>query len=348
LDVLWNTRRATSILLTAIAALVLLINCAYQDGGTEQRATILLYARLVAAVVLVPLLVLAAYGLWLRGDQYGWSPSRIGACACVIVGACYGIGYTLAAIRSRLALRELETTNVLAAFVIIATLVAVLTPIADPARISVADQVRRLEANLVSPERFDFAFLRFKSGRYGEQALERLKRTAGGPNAARISFKAGEALDWKYPGQAEQATRTSPSLRAENITVLHPPGAVLPDRFAATEWKTFPRKWLLPPCLLLPDRKCDAIVMDMDGDGTPEILLFAALGTTAGIDAAAAFHAAADGSWHYLGTILNATCRGVREALTSGKFEARPPSFKDIEANGLRLRVHADCSSTVP
>src|SRR5262249_23193410 len=100
---------------------------------------------------------------------------------------------------------------------------------------------------------------------------------------------------------------------------LHPPSAVLPDRFAATEWTTFPRKWLLPPCLLLPDRKCDAIVMDMDGDGTPEILLFAAPGTTAtAFHAAAAFHAAPDGTWHYLGTILNATCRGVWEALTSG------------------------------
>ena len=65
-----------------------------------------------SSVALLPLVALAAYGLWLRVDQHGWTPERIFAAACVLVAACYALGYLVSAALSGLRLRGLEATNV--------------------------------------------------------------------------------------------------------------------------------------------------------------------------------------------------------------------------------------------
>src|SRR5262249_55981715 len=59
LEPLWSTRSATGILLAAAAALIFLINDAYQDGGIENAAVaIVRHAGTVAALALVPLVAL--------------------------------------------------------------------------------------------------------------------------------------------------------------------------------------------------------------------------------------------------------------------------------------------------
>ena len=347
LEPLWNTRRATSILLTAVAMIIILINTTYQDNNTAgTTAKILLQARLVAVVALTPLTVLAAYGLWLRVDQYGYSTSRISVIACVIVSACYAIGYLVSAFRSRFALRGLETTNIVAAFAIVGILLALLTPIADPTRIAVADQVRRLESGKTPPEKFDFAFLRFQGGRYGQQALESLKKKGGSPEAERLAFKANEALDWKTPYDATRnrvvaripAATSTPRSRTENITVVSPAGGPLPPTFTAQEWSKMQQSYLLPPCLQNERGKCDAIVADIDGDDTPEVLLF---GMPTG--QAEAFKSEANGSWVFIGSIQNIVCTGAREALSAGKFELIMPTKKEIKVGDDILSIYKPC-----
>jgi hypothetical protein len=233
LEPLWSTRRATAILLAAAGALIFLINDAYQDGDLQDTvAGIVRYSATVAALALAPVVVLAAYALALRVGQYGWTPDRIIALACVAVAGCYALGYALAAVRRGTWLKSIELTNVATAYIILAVLLALLSPIADPARLSVADQVARLESGKASTDQFDFAFLRFFSGRYGEQALERLKTKQDGPDAVRISQKANEALDWRTPAYAKRIVRATSQSRAANITVLSS-SAPLPDQLPA-------------------------------------------------------------------------------------------------------------------
>jgi hypothetical protein len=200
LEPLWSTRRATAVLLTAAAALVFLVNAAYQDGHSEQPVRVLRYAGSLAAILLLPLVGIAGYGLALRVGQYGWTPERIIALACAVVAACYTFGYGLSVLASGPWLKWLEITNVFTAFVILAVILALFSPIADPARISVADQVARLEAGKVSPDAFDFAFLRFTSGRFGLDALKQLKDKQDGPDASRIAERTSTALAWKSVG----------------------------------------------------------------------------------------------------------------------------------------------------
>jgi Domain of unknown function (DUF4153) len=334
LQPLWNTRQATATLLVAAAALIFLINAAYQDGqaGTS-IARVVRYARSVASLVLVPVVGLAAYGLMLRAQQHGWTPERIVAGACVVVAACYAIGYALAALRPNFELKGLEPANIIAACVVVAVVLALFSPVADPARTAVADQLRRLESGQVSPEKFDFKFLRFQSGRYGKEALERLAAQTEGAHATAIAERAKQAQRMRNPWEEPfNPTRTT---RTENIAVVYPPGHALPASFVQFDWWTKKEPgWMLPPCLTMVAR-CEAALVDLDGDGTAEVLLIA----TATAYQAAVFKSGPDGGWAWIGGLADVHCPGVREALKAGQLKPVEPRFKEIEINNIRLRV---------
>src|SRR6202030_3363439 len=111
-------------------------------------------------------------------------------------------------------------------------------------------------------------------------------------------------LDWRTRAQAQPSImRATPQRRAANITVLNS-SAALPDSFVQQNWGSTPRPYRLLRCLRA-DAKCEAILVDLDGDGTAEILLF-----TTPTGAAAAFQSTADGKWAFLGPLANAHCAG--------------------------------------
>ena len=184
LDGLWETGSATALVLSAAAALIILINTAYQDGRADNLPPAILRGTVrVAAVLLTPLIVIAFWGLALRIGQHGLTPDRIIAFACAVIGAAYAGGYGFAALspfwrRGSGWMQPLERTNVWTAVLEIAVILTLFSPIADPARLSVADQVARLERGAVKPDQFDYRFLRFQSGKAGEAALERLARSS--------------------------------------------------------------------------------------------------------------------------------------------------------------------------
>lgn len=341
LDPLWNTRSATPLLLTAAGALVLLINAAYQDGAPELAVpAVIRHARLVAALVLVPLVALAGYGLMLRIQQYGWTPQRITALAFFAVMACYALGYGLAVVSSGPALRLLPITNVATACVIVAVLIALFSPLADPARISVADQVARLRDGRTPIGKFDFRFLRFDGGRFGREELSKLASESGTPQAASIAQRATQALAMQSRYGTPAVAMTAQN-RAANITVIQPAGQSLPESFVQQEWSSVPgQPFVLPYCLTSITNKCDALLVDLDGDGRDEILLLNGTGGTG-----TAFASEEDGkTWKPLGLLLNGQCRGVRDALRAGEFAVVGNPLKDLKVAGHTLRVSVTCA----
>jgi Domain of unknown function (DUF4153) len=333
LQPLWGTRQATSILLCSAAALIFLINAAYQDGRSGPSAGVLRYAQVIAALALVPLVALAGYALMLRVDQYGWTPQRITAFACLAIASCYAAGYAFAALRSGLALRQVEVTNVLTAWVVVAVLIALFSPIADPARISVTDQVDRLLSGRTAPEKFDLTFLRFGSGRYGVAALERLEADPKTP--PRISEQAKLFALLKAKNQLSSNTfRATAQSRAANITVIHASVKNLPDDFLSEDWHASSQNFLIPRCLVSANTRCDAILADLDGDGVDEIVLLAPVGS----GSSAAFQHKG-GAWALLGALSAAQCPGVSDAIRTNKFSVVAPALREIDADGIRLRV---------
>ena len=264
LEALWETGNATSLVLAAAAALIILINTAYQDGRPDNLPPLVLrFAVRVAAVLLTPLVILAVLGLSLRIGQYGLTPDRIIAAACALVGIAYAAGYGWAALspfwRKGDWMRPLERTNIWTALLTVGVILLLFSPALDPARLSVMDQVARLERGAVTPDKFDFRFLRFDSGKAGLAALARLARSRDAAIASKA--KAAQRFDIRYDGPGPEEEQPVPPME------VWPAGTVLPADFLANAG----RRQSLQFCRDVGD--CVATLRDLNGDGTAEAVV---------------------------------------------------------------------------
>lgn len=328
---LWKTKAATALLLSAAAHLIVLINAAYQDG-TEPGHVVLRWAARIAGVLLIPIAILAGYALNLRVDQYGLTPERVFAAAFVVVAAGYALGYAIAAIRPGAWMKTLEPTNLLLAVVAVVLLVALFTPIADPARLSVKSQAQRLEAGKVAPDKFDYQFLRFDSGRYGREALDRLKADKN-PDIAK---RAGDAAAMKEKTYA-------PANRGPDFgkMVVYPAGKALPDSFRSQDWTANDSDAV---CTFA-GMSCAALVMDVDGDGADEVLL--ASGGSFDV------FKSTDHGWRRIAQ-TSSSCPGVDidAALKAGTVRAdEPTARRDLLVGDQRLVLAPTgdgCNGSIP
>lgn len=325
LDGLWETGSATALVLSAAAALIVLINAAYQDGQSDNRPPAVLRAAVrVAAVLITPLVIIAVWGLSLRIRQYGLTPDRIIAAACALVGASFAAGYGWAALspfwRKGEWMRPLERTTIWTAVLTVAVILALFSPLLDPARLSVADQVARLERGAVTPDRFDYRFLRFESGKAGQAALARLARSTNPDIATRA--QAARVATLRYDAAFEDLT-------AQAIEML-PAGSALPAGFL-----TSVDGRALRGCETAGD--CVAVLQDVNADGTPELLLARAFGVEvfARLDSA---------RWTRVGSFDQRHCVGrvpddLRTAFRAGSVAPAPSAWPDLDlANGSRAR----------
>lgn len=336
LQALWQTRHATAVLLASCAVLVVLVNAAFQagDAAAGLARSVRLAAR-VACFLLLPLVLLGVYALALRVGDYGWTTERVLAAACLLVALFYAAGYALAAAsRSVPWLQHLHHVNRAAAFVVLAVSLALFTPLADPARIAVNDQVARLASGATRAAQFDFGFLRFRGARYGMQALQELAQRGAGPQADVVRARAASALRQHYeePGAGDAA---APADIAANLRVW-PQGASLPEGFVARDWGAAPLRATLPSCLRRAGNRCDAFVLDVDGDGRQDVLLV-------GIarEDGAALLAERGGAWHVVARppLQLAGCSALQERLRAGDFTLVAPRWRDIEIAGQRIAL---------
>lgn len=334
LEPLWATRHATSVLLGAMAVLVLLINATFQGGelGTRIVRVLRIVARL-ACLLLLPMVLVAIYSLSLRVQQYGWSIDRVFAAACLVMATCYATGYFWAAIRRDTWLARIAPTNIVAAFVMLALLILLFSPVGDPARLSVASQLARLDAGKVMASAFDYNYLRFEGKRYGMEALQLLKERTTGPDASTISKQAGIALNktnrWDPKDGNPVADAAS---RAADITVW-PRSAKLPDGFLQQDWKIGEGG---PDCLRFRDQRCDAYLNDVNGDGRIDVLL---KGPARYSEIEIFTRDTTDGRWKKTAVIYNARCEAITKALQEGRYQLAEPAYKDLEIDGRRLYV---------
>jgi hypothetical protein len=324
---LWATRHAGSVLLLADAGFIVLINAAWQNGetGTSVARVVRTSAR-VAALLLAPITLLAIYALGLRVREYGWTDDRIHAAACLVVASCYAAGYFHAALR-RGWLETIARVNIATAFVVLATMLLVFSPLADPARLSVNDQVNRLLSGKVAPDKFDFAYLRFEGKRFGRAALGRLDATATGPAAALIRERIAAVRSLQV-----RPERRGPALPPQDIVAnvrLWPKGAHLPASFVAAAIQVDGP--VVPACLREAGQACDAALLDLTGDGKAEIVLLSAT-----VGPSAVLQENDKGEWHAIAWLPFeiSGCGLLRDALVAGEVRAVAPPLNDIEIGG--------------
>lgn len=331
---LWETRRAAAILLTAVSVTLVLLNAAYKDGDPAHApAAFVRWAGRIAGPVMLVLALLAIWAIALRVGQYGWTPQRVRSAATAAMGLYYSAGYTWAALDRATWLKRLERVNVTASFAVLAILIGMLTPLADPARIAVSSQVARLHSGKVSPDKFDYGLLRFDTGRAGTEALAALTNDPNPDIAARA--KRARDSDLRSYGTEETpdaAVTEAPFAHAK----VYPAGAVLPPDFRNTDWK---KKDTYGAQCLRNGKPCDIIILQGGGTNAQTILV---LDTDQDLQLqsnAPAFERAQPGDWIRMGTFRNLDCAPVIAALRAGKVARVRPQFDDFEAGGIRLEV---------
>lgn len=224
LEPLWDTKRATVLLLNAAATMILLVNAAFQAGEPPRSPVIRAVVRF-SAFPLAGVVALAALGLWLRINQYGLTPARVVAGAELLIVAVYAAGYVSASLRPGPWMALIKPVNIGAAAFVAAILFLLMTPVLDPARVSVDNQVSRLLKGKVEPDDFDFGFLaNARAGDWGARALEKLATREGSARDARIAFLAKNPAD--APGYGP-LLRQSFNERRASVVLLG--GGAVPD-----------------------------------------------------------------------------------------------------------------------
>lgn len=333
LERLWDTGSATALVLAAAAALIILINTAYQDGRPDNLPPAALrIATRIAGLLVAPLVGLAFWGLALRIGQHGLTPDRIIALACAVVGAVYAVGYLIAAVRPGGWMRPLETTNVAAGVLAVATILALFSPLLDPARLSVADQVARLERGAVRPEAFDYDFLRFDSGKAGLAALDRLARSSDAKTAELA--RAAKAREVRPP-----LTIPERSARAADIRIRPVAGQTTPPSFTA---QLSQLDAVIYGCD--GDTVCRLRSTDLDGDGRDEVLV-----ATPG--SILAFALGADGQWSQTGAYAAVCSDGSQKDWPKALDESlsvTPSRLPDLIVGGRRLQAQPEIRCPPP
>lgn len=340
LEPLWATRHAAGVLLGTNAALVVLINAAFQNGEVSASvARLVAWSARLAALLLLPLTAIAIYALGLRVHDYGWSSDRIIAAACMLVAACYALGYAWAARSRGLWLAQVAGVNVATAFVVLGVLLALFSPLADPARLSVDDQMARFAAGKMTADKFDFNYLRAEGARYGRAALLQLSARQQGADAALIRDKASLALKQAKRGEYVDAAELQTLDVGANLTVW-PKGARLPERLLRHDWRADRRVWDVPASLKLAGQKGDAYSIDVDGDGKPEIVIIDRDAAESG-GHAVVLAEQAGGDWLVSGKLPNgiAQCAALRQKLMDGDLHTIARPTQDLSVGGRRIAI---------
>lgn len=197
-----------SILMITLAfAGMLIFNGVYQNGEGGPPPVWLRLSTMIALVGFPVYVGLAFYAFSLRIDDYGLTPVRITGLAFTGLAAAYSV-VCLAGLLTELNwggrrwMPFVAPLNTLMAAIWVVVLIGLATPLFNPWAMSAQSQYQRLADERVSAEEFDFGYLRFELGDYGEQALNKLTTLDGHPEAEAIRAGVERARSvnsyWEY------------------------------------------------------------------------------------------------------------------------------------------------------
>ena len=337
LQPLWDTKAATATLLGACIGFVLLINAAFQQGEQDRKVHVVLkWCVWLAAILLLIFAVLAAWSLGLRINQYGLTIDRTLAGMVVVIALAYGIGYSIAIFSRGPWMEQLKRLNIGLAVFKCVVFVAILTPVASPARLSVDNQVARLTSGKIKPERFDWFVLSADTGHYGKKALDKLVASSD-PSIASWAKRASEGkLERRryYEEPAFEAVEAKPA-DLSRLKVVSPKGAKLPASFLAKDFTTLP-DYVVPRCLVLePMReieRCTVALLNVDRDQDNEVVVLSR-------DEGVLVFKQTPTGWVGLTQSIRLYDEDSQEAFKRGDIKTAEPVVRDLLLGGNRLHL---------
>jgi hypothetical protein len=343
LEPLWQTRRAASLLMTVVMLMVLFTNAVFQDGRAHNGA-VATYPKILRRLVELGLATLpiyaflALYAVWLRVDQYGWSPDRLYAALLATTSAAYALGYSYSVLRpAGVWLSPITTINVSLSWLVMALIGLLNSPTLDPLRISVASQLGRLHDGEIKAAELDLEFLRFSSGRIGYTALRALPNdpliVQEPATLAAVQKMLKRSERWPGSQPAKESTVKMGLDQARPHFVAAPGADVVDDAWLQ---RVVDHRLSSMGCL---EEASDCVVLspDLDRDGVNERLLC----DSSGADIVACrLSAKIDGQWSDVGNVeAFGNSAQVAAALKQGKFTIKPQRWADLLIGDQRFSV---------
>ena len=278
----------------------------------------------------------------LRISQYGWTEDRVWAVFILLLATLYTAGYTYSLRFKRGWLANIGKTNIVTALVMSVGLILLLSPLADARRIAVHSQMGRLMSGEIAADKFDYSYLRWHAGRYGQDTLNKMAGGIEHKDKAIITAKAQQAITQKnrydFTAVAQVAEKSTPEQARKRLLIL-PQGVVLDDA--------------LIDVMLASDRseqrrcmtayaQCYVWLIDLNNDGLEEAIVITGPGM---YSAKALFYKqVAKGQYKYGGTI---NLRQVQHTkllsdIRLGYVKTLAPNYNDLEIGGQRITVIAE------
>lgn len=243
-DVFGNLSAAGTVLWMAVIAVTLITASldATDEKGTQNP--FLLWSTRALAVLLPIMAGIAAYALYLRVHQYGWTPSRLLAVigACVMLG--YAVAYAFAALIKGAKWRDtIRQANIYLALVLIGLSILWLTPVLNAERIAANTQVKRYFAGKTDAVNLPLWEMHDEWGLAGKTALEKLKKhsESGGDENLTSRLARLETADSKYSFNRNQTERNEKEnlIKLQRMVRIVPVGTKDADRFfdVLSDWE---------------------------------------------------------------------------------------------------------------
>lgn len=316
---------AAGLLSTLTLMLLLLVAIVSEPQRRELPYPRVLRSMISASLCVAPLYVLiAGWALWVRIQQYGWTPERLYGALTVLVLLVWSFGYLLSLLRRGRDPGEWQGKVILSVSLLMLTILLLLaSPVLDVWRISVNSHMARYHSGKITADQVSLYMLAH-GGKAGREALKSLQDDETFIQDRKRKRELTALL---------QGDKVSPTAKDLAQTVMIAPGSQKPD---AAFWAFVKEQSYSDNSCLEPDA-CVLVSQDLNGDGQSELVLY---NFTVG---ESQIYGVKNKKWTL---IANARLPDgfsktqLLHAIAGHRLDAAPKAWRDIIVDGKRLDVH--------
>ena len=348
----WSS--ATTLLTTMSLLLALLVNAVYLSADNNKKKP---YPRAIRYIINGSLLalpiyaILSTYYLGLRIVQYGCTPERLWAAVVVGLSLCLSLAYATAVVRKNtIWLHSLGNINKKMMCLIAAILILCNSPIIDPYRISVNDQMQRYATGKISPDNLDLIMLRFDAGRRGNDALQALRHDAKfiSDPARKLNLEKILIQTNRWGGYDDDDNKQKTAIftvdRARKNILLATGVTPLDSSWWASLSENNYQAERMSDCYLLAN-SCVLTTLDLNADGKPEPILCSFSAPQAPF---CQVYALSEGKWvvisrmdfdEYLAQNKSDSAK-LKSLILNGQLKTKPKEWSDIQIQDKTIEMN--------
>ena len=252
---------ATLLCMTAAAATLITTAIDQSDGEATQSPMLARATQALAVILPIPA-GLAAYSIWLRVHQYGWTPDRLFAALMAALALGYAVLYAAAVIRRAGWMARIRQGNIVMAVAGVAAAALWLTPLLNAERISANSLVSMYQSGATSVADLDLRQLD-ALGYAGSDARATLDLLSKEPGQDALATALASADTYDADAPIADPAKVLAGLTA--ILPVQPASATAErDRLLASVDGYQLASWLAACRIALPDGKpgCAMVVAD--------------------------------------------------------------------------------------